>query len=136
METLKANILKAISGEHESVYKFISACYEDMPLDESLESKMISSITQAMDCWADARLEMHKSLSNMIRRATERQASVVAGYGFYQSDAAWVTQTGYEQQITETNKWEQEMVTLCRLIGFDCEQRVSIFAKLTSLIKF
>ena len=136
MEIIKANILKAISENHTSVYKFVSACFSDTALDESLEAKMILSITNAMDRWADARKEMHKGLNQMIRIATQRQSNIKQGYAAYGSDAAWVTQTGYEEAITETNKWEQEIVTLCRLMSFTCEERVTIFAKLTSLIEF
>jgi hypothetical protein len=136
MEIIKANILKAISDEHTSVHRFVSSCYGDTALDESMESKMVSLFTNSMNRWADARRTMHKSLNQMIRIATERQNNIVKGYAFYASDVAWVTQTGYEAAITETNKHEHEIVALTYLMGFSCDERTSIFAKLTSLIEF
>lgn len=136
METVKANILKAILEEHTSVHRFVSSCYGDTALDGSMESKIVLLFTNSISRWADARKTMHKSLNQMIRIATERQNNIVKGYAFYGSDVAWITQTGYEAAITETNKHEHEIVALTSLIGLSCDERISIFAKLTSLIEF
>ena len=89
-----------------------------------------------MDRWTDARLQMHKSMSYMIRQANSNKESIEKGLGFWASDAAWVTQTGYEKWIIEAQKWEQEIATLTHLIDIDAKDRIRIFAKLNSLIKF
>lgn len=138
MENLKVHVLRALDEEHTSVFKFIDECFEifDDKSQKTLEVKIARSLYNAMDRWADARLDMHKSLKQMIRIATERQTDISKGYAAYASDSAWVTQTGYERAITETNKWEQEIVTLSYLINLDSHDRIRIFAKLTSLIKF
>jgi hypothetical protein len=138
VENLKVNILRSLDLEHASVYRFLDECFEilDDKSQKTLEVKIAHSLFNAMDRWADARLDMHKALTQMIRIATERKTDITKGYAAYASDTAWVTQTGYERAITETNKWEQEIVTLTHLINLDANDRIRIFAKLTSLIKF
>ena len=138
MENLKVYVLRALDEEHTSLFKFIDECFPILNDREqkTLEIKIAHSLFNAMDRWADARLDMHKALTQMIRIATERKTDITKGYAAYASDTAWVTQTGYERAITETNKWEQEIVTLTHLINLDANDRIRIFAKLTSLIKF
>ena len=133
METIKENILKAISEEHTSVYRFVAACYGDTPLDESFESKMVQKITNSMDRWADARKEMHDTLSQMIRTATDHKKSIENNFSV---DTGWINSSRYETNIADSKKYEHEIATLTFFIGFTPEERSSLFAKLTSLIRF
>lgn len=138
MEDIKVNILRSLDEDYTTVYRFLDDCFPILDGAKSTEFnyKIAYKIYSAMDRWADARLEMHKSLSYMIRQANSNKESIEKGFGFWVSDAAWVTQTGYEKWIIEAQKWEQEIVTLTHLIDIDANERVRIFAKLNSLIKF
>lgn len=138
MENLKVNILRALDLEHASVYRFLDECFEilDDKSQKTLEVKIAHSLFNAMDRWADARKDMHKSLQHLIQTADTHKGMIEKGFGINASDSAWVKQSGYERSITEANKWEQEIVTLTHLINLDANDRIRIFAKLTSLIKF
>ena len=133
METIKENILKAISEEHNSVYRFVAACYGDTELDESFESKMVQKITNSMDRWADARKEMHNTLSHMISTATDHKKSIENNFSV---DSGWINSSRYETNIAEAKKYEHEITTLTFFIGFTPAERSELFAKLTSLIQF
>ena len=133
MEIIKANILKAISEEHTSVHWFVAACYGDTALDESFESKMVQKITNSMDRWADARKEMHNTLSHMISTASDHQKSIENNFSV---DAGWINSNRYENNIADAKKYEHELTTLTFFIGFTPSERACLFVKLTSLIKF
>ena len=133
MEVIKANILKAMNEEHNSVFRFVQSCYGESALDESFESKMVQKITNSMDRWADARKEMHNTLSHMIRTATDHQKSIENNFSV---DGGWINSSRYEISIADAKKYEHEITTLTFFIGFTPEERSSLFAKLTSLIKF
>jgi hypothetical protein len=138
MEDIKVNILRSLDEEYTTVYRFLDDCFPTLDGEKStsLNYKIAYKLYSAMDRWVEARKEMHKALSYMARQANTNKESVEKGLGFWLSDAAWVTQTGYERAITEAQKWEQEISTLTHLIDIDANERVRIFAKLNSLIKF
>jgi hypothetical protein len=133
MEIIKANILEAINGEHTSVFRFVASCYGDTELNESFESKMVQKITDSMNRWADARKEMHNTLSHMIATATDHKKSIENNFSV---DAGWINSNRYENNIADAKKYEHEIVTLTFFIGFTPSQRNCLFAKLTSLIEF
>jgi hypothetical protein len=133
MEIIKANILKAISEEHISVFRFVQSCYGETALDESFESKMVQKITNGMDRWADARKDMHNALSGLISTATDHQKSIENNYSV---DSGWINSNRYEISIADAKKYEHEITTLTFFIGFTPAERSELFAKLTSLIKF
>ncbi len=133
MEEIKANILKAMNEEHNSVFRFIQSCYGEAEFNESFESKMVQKITNSMDRWADARKEMHKQLSHMISTATDHQKSIENNFSV---DAGWINSNRYENNIADAKKYEHEITTLTFFIGFTPAERSELFAKLTSLIKF
>ncbi len=133
MEIIKANILKAMNEEYTTVHRFVGACYGDTELDESFESKMVQKITNSMDRWADARKEMHNTLSHMIRTATDHQKSIENNFSV---DAGWINSNRYENNIADAKKYEHEITTLTFFIGFTPAERSELFAKLTSLIQF
>jgi hypothetical protein len=133
METIKANILKAISEEHASAYNFISSCVKENKLDETLEAKIAYTLFNALQRWADARVSMHKSLTSLIRTAEDHKATIQNNFSV---DAGWVTASRYEEYIVEAKKWEQEAATASYLIGLDAKEKVSLFAKVSSLIEY
>jgi hypothetical protein len=133
MEVIKANILKAMNEEYTTVHRFVGACYGDTELDESFESKMVQKITNSMDRWADARKEMHKTLSHMISTATDHKKSIENNFSV---DSGWINSSRYETNIADAKKYEHELTTLTFFIGFTPSERSELFAKLTSLIQF
>jgi len=133
MEIIKANILKAISEEHKSVYRFVAACQANTEIDETFESKMVERITNAMDRWASARKYSHQALQTIIKTATEHKTSLESNLNV---DASWLNTSRYEEYISEAKKFEHEIITLTYFVGLDNDQRSSVFAKLTSLIDF
>ena len=138
MEDIKVNILRSLDEEYTTVYRFLDDCFPILDKEKStaLNYKIAYSLYNAIDRWADARKDMHKSLQHLINTADNHKEMIVKGFGINASDSAWVKQSGYERSITEANKWEQEIVTLTHLINLDANDRIRIFAKLTSLIKF
>jgi hypothetical protein len=138
MEDIKVNILRSLDEDYTTVYRFLDDCFPilDEEKSTSLNYKIAYKLYTSIDLWADARKEMHKSLSHMARIAASNKDSIEKGFAFTVADAAWVTQTGFERAITEAKKWEQEIHTLTHLINIDANDRVRLFAKLNSLIKF
>jgi hypothetical protein len=138
MEDIKVNILRSLDEDYTTSYRFLDDCFPILDGGKlpSLNYKIAYKLYSALNYWEEARREMHNALTHMIKRATSNQESVAKGLGFWISDAAWVTQTGYEKAIIEAQKWEQEITTLTSLIGIDADDRVRLFAKLNSLIKF
>jgi hypothetical protein len=133
METIKENILKAISEEHTNVYRFIQTILSDFELDESMESNMVITLTNSMDRWADTRDSMHKALTKLISTATEHQSKIQLGFDVH---SGWVQSNRYEEKLAEAKMWENEISTLTRLIGLGNTDRINLFKKLNSLIKF
>ena len=133
MEVIKANILKALNEDFTSVYRFAQAVQGDFEINDSFESKMVERITNAMDRWASARRYSHQALQGLIRTATEHTASIENNLNV---DASWMNTSRYEEYITEASKFEHEITTLTYFVGLDSTERSSVFAKLTSLIKF
>jgi len=138
MEDIKVNILRSLDEDYITVYRFLDDCFPilDQEKSTSLNYKIAYKLFSALNYWEEARAAMHNSLTHMVRLATSNQESIEKGFAFNTSDIAWVTQTGYEKAIIEAQKWEQEITTLTHLIGIDANDRVRLFAKLNSLIKF
>ncbi len=138
MEDIKVNILRSLDEEYTTTYRFLDDCFPILDGGKlpSLNYKIAYKLFSAMNYWEEARRDMHNALSFMIRQANSNKESIEKGLGFWASDAVWVTQTGYEKAIIEAQKWEQEITTLTSLIGIDANDRVRLFAKLNSLIKF
>lgn len=133
METIKAKILKVISEEHTSIYKFIRSCQLDVELDESIESQLVQTLTDAIMRWADARETMHKSLTSLIRTATDQKQKIQSGLDV---QSGWIDSNRYKETIAEAKMWETEISTLTRLVGLQNTDRVNLFKKLNSLIQF
>jgi hypothetical protein len=135
METIKANILKAISEEYKAgrYYDFISNCVKETELNETVETKIVHTLHNALNRWADARVSMHRALKVLINSAQSHQTNIENNYSV---DAGWVTASRYEEYIVEAKKWEQEAATAAYLIGLDAKEKSSLFAKVSSLIEY
>lgn len=133
MEVIKANILKAISEDQHSVYRFCLECQIDTELNETFESKINQRISHSMDRWADARKSSHQALQTIIKTATEHKTSIENNLCV---DASWLNTSRYEEYISEAKKFEHEITILTYFVGLTASETASVFAKLTSLIKF
>ena len=133
MEVIKANILKAISEEHKSVFRLSAAIQADTEINETFESKMVQRITNAMHGWADARRHQHQALQSIIRTATEHKTSIENNLCV---DTSWLNTSRYEEYNTEAKKFEHEILTLTYFVGLSANETSSVFAKLTSLNEF
>ena len=133
IENMKADILKAISEDHTSAYKFISSCVREIELDLTVESKIAYTLFNSLQRWADARVSMHKALRSLILTATNLQSGIENNLSI---DGGWIASNRYEEYLMEAKKWEQEVATATYLVGLDAKQKVSLFAKLSSLIEY
>ena len=133
METIKANILKSISEEHANLDAFISSLVKGINLDDSVETKLIKTLHNALTHWADARVYMHRALRVLINTAQDHQKNIENNYSV---DAGWVTAREYEDYIVKAKKREHEIATVCYFIGLEPKESSSLFAKVSSLIEY
>lgn len=133
METIKANILKAISEEHASLDDFIASLVKGINLDDSVGTKLIKTLHSGLTHWADARVYMHRALRVLINTAQDHQKNIENNYSV---DAGWVTAREYEEYIVKAKKREHEIFTVCYFIGLEPKESSSLFAKVSSLIEY
>jgi hypothetical protein len=133
MEVIKANILKAMNEDFTSVYRLVAAIQGDWEINETFESKMVERITAAMHGWAEARRYQNQALQSIIRTATEHKTSIENNLCV---DASWLNTSRYEEYNAEAKKFEHEITSLTYFVGLNAKESASVFAKLTSLIKF
>lgn len=133
METIKANILKAISEEHASVYQFLKSFVKEVEIDESLETKIVHTVYNSLQRWAEARISMHRELGGLIRSAESHKTKIQNNLVV---DAGWVTADKYNEYIVEAKKLENESAQCLRFIGLDLNESGSVFAKVSSLIEY
>ena len=130
METIKANILKAISEEHRCIYDFADAIVKGVQMDKSVECKTAQLIFNAITRFADAREATNKTLSQLISTAQSEQARLQAGSAL---DLGWINSNRFEESVQESKKLQHEVHTLAYLIGLDAAQINELFKKITSL---
>jgi hypothetical protein len=133
LETIKANILKAISEEHANLDQFISSLVKGINLDDSIETKLAKTLHSGLTHWADARVYMHRALRVLINTAQDHQKNIENNYSV---DAGWVTAKEYEDYIVKSKKREHEIWTVCYFIGLESKDSASLFEKVSSLIEY
>jgi hypothetical protein len=131
METLKANILNLVSGEHETVYSFASQVLAGIESErETPEGKTANLLFNAIIRFADSRTDIDKDLMQLIRTAKSEQARLQQGSRL---DLGWINPSRFEQTVQESKKLEHEINTLTYLVGLTGEQRVELFKKIQDL---
>ncbi len=131
METIKANILKAISEEHKSVYDFAQAIGKGLLLDKSDELPIVFHLFfNAITRFADAREATNNTLSELISTAQREQARLQSGSAL---DLGWINSNRFEESVQESKKFQHEVHTLAYLIGLDAAQINELFKKIVSL---
>lgn len=114
METLKANILKEISGAHKGIFQFASQVTTGIENDKTPESKTAAIMFNAIIRFADSRLDIDRNLSQMAATIKSEQARLRNGSAL---DLGWINSTKFEAAVQESKKLWHEICTLAYLIG-------------------
>jgi hypothetical protein len=131
METLKANILNLVSGEHESAYSLASQVYAGIESEnETPEGRTANSMFNAIIRFADSRTDIDRALSQLIRTAKSEQARLQQGLRL---DLGWINPSRFEETVQESKRLEHEINTLAYLVGLTGEQRGDLFKKIQEL---
>lgn len=135
METIKANILKAVSEEHESVYRFASQFLKgfESAANNTTETKIANSIFNAIIRFADSRLDIDRNLSQIIGMAKSEQARLRNGAAL---DLGWINPTKFEAAVQESKKLWHEIHTLAYLIGLTANEIEQLAYKIHTLTEY
>lgn len=133
METIKANILKAISEEHKSTYDFADAIVKGVQMDKSVECKTAHLIFNAITRFADSRLDIDKALSQMAGTIKSEQARLHQGSAL---DLGWINSSRFEEAVQELKKLWHEVHTLSYLIGLTGDEITGLANKIHSLTEY
>lgn len=133
METIKANILKAISEEHKSVYDFADAIVKGVQMDKSVECKTAHLIFNAITRFADSRLDIDKALSQMASTIKSEQTRLHQGSAL---DLGWINSSRFEEAVQESKKLWHEVHTLSYLIGLTGDEITGLANKIHSLTEY
>ena len=134
METLKANILNLVSGEHNSPYSLASQVLAGIESEnQTAESRTAHSMFNAIIRFADSRVDIDRALSQLIATCKSEQARLQAGSAL---DLGWINSTRFEEKVQESKKLEHEINTLAYLAGLDGQQRGDLFKKIQDLTTY
>jgi hypothetical protein len=138
METIKANILKAISEEHRCIYDFADAIVKGVQvkgvqIDKSVECKTASLIFNAITRFADSRLAIDETLSRMESTIKSEKARLRNGSHL---DLGWINPSRFEETVQESKKLWHEVHTLSYLIGLTGDEIIGLANKIHSLTEY
>jgi len=135
METLKANILKAISEEQKDVFNFATKLLAGFKsaANNTPESKIANSMFNAIIRFSDSRLNIDRQLDQMAGMIKSERKRLRNGSGL---DACWVNSSRYEEAIQETNKWWHEVHTLSYIIGLTGDEIRDLANKIHYLTEY
>ena len=134
METLKANILNLISGEHESTYSLASQVLAGIESqNQTPESRTAYSMFNAIIRFADKRTDIDRALSQLISTVKSEQARLQGGSRL---DLGWINSRRFEETVEESKKLEHEINTLAYLAGLRGDQRGDLFKKIQDLTTY
>jgi hypothetical protein len=133
METIKANILKAISEEHKSTYDFADAIVKSVQMDKSVECKTASLIFNAITRFADSRVAIDETLSRMESTIKSEKARLRNGSHL---DLGWINSSRFEEAVQESKKLWHEVHTLSYLIGLTGDEIIGLANKIHSLTEY
>ena len=135
METLKANILKAISEEHKSVYGLASQSLQgfESAANDTPETKTANLIFNAMIRFASSRTEIDRNLNSMAATIKSEQARLRNGSAL---DLGWINPTKFEEAVQESKKLWHEVHTLAYLIGLSAKEIDQLAYKIHTLTEY
>ena len=138
METIKANILKAISEEHRCIYDFADAIVKGVQvkgvqIDKSVECKTASLIFNAITRFADSRVAIDETLSRMESTIKSEKARLRNGSHL---DLGWINPSRFEETVQESKKLWHEVHTLSYLIGLTGDEIIGLANKIHSLTEY
>jgi hypothetical protein len=133
METIKANILKAISEEHKSTYDFADAIVKSVQIDKSVECKTASLIFNAITRFADSRLDICRQLDQLEKTIQSERTRLCNGSHL---DLGWINPSRFEETVQESKKLWHEVHTLSYLIGLTGDEITGLANKIHSLTEY
>lgn len=135
METIKANILKAISEEQKDVFDFATKLLAGFKsaANNTPETKIANSMFNAIIRFSDSRLNIDRQLDQMARMIKSERTRLRNGSGL---DSCWVNSSKYEEAIQETNKLWHEVHTLSYIIGLTGDEIRDLANKIHYLTEY
>lgn len=134
METLKGNILKAISEEHESAYNLASKVVAGSESkDKTPEVRIGYSLFNAIIRFAESRTDIDRALTQLIRTVKSEQARLQQGSRL---DLGWINSSRFEETVYESKRLEHEIKTLAYLVGLTGDQTGDLFKKIQDLTTY